>query len=144
MGHSPQGFLPHRLHRAFLSGYCFSGFPFTGLCFIPPFATGGGLGNRAFGVALPVWLIFAAGHYHWRAIEILSRCGLERNDALTWAVGGALFVAASWLDVQTRHAFGWRRLVGLTELNPEHQIVRGDSRTGFTGASAIRAICSTC
>ncbi len=77
------------------------------------------IGNRAFWIALPVWLVCAAaiivGHN-----ELLAR-RIDR-DALTWAAGAALFFAASWLDAQTRHALGWRRLVGLTELNPQHQL----------------------
>jgi methanethiol S-methyltransferase len=76
------------------------------------------IGNRAFWMALPVWLISAT-------VVILARNELlaqriERN-ALTWIAGGVLFLAASWLDVQTRHALGWRRLVGITELNPRHE-----------------------
>ena len=54
------------------------------------------------------------------------------RSALTWAVGSVLFFVASWLDVQTRHAFGWRRLVGLTELNPQHRLC-GVIRTGIYG-----------
>jgi protein-S-isoprenylcysteine O-methyltransferase Ste14 len=87
------------------------------------------LGTRSFGVALPVWMIFAVGIIIERHLLLAVR--LERN-ALTWAVGGALFVVASWLDVETRHAFGWRRLVGLTELNPQHQLC-GVVRTGVYG-----------
>jgi protein-S-isoprenylcysteine O-methyltransferase Ste14 len=85
------------------------------------------LGNYAFGVALPVWLIFAAGLIMARH-ELFAR-RMERN-ALTWAVGGVLFFVASWLDVQTRHALGWRRLAGLTELNPQHCLC-GVVRTGI-------------
>jgi len=77
------------------------------------------LGNRALLLALPVWLIFAAGIIITRHQLLAWR--LERS-ALTWAVGGVLFLVASWLDVQTRHALGWRRLVGLTELNPAHRL----------------------
>jgi protein-S-isoprenylcysteine O-methyltransferase Ste14 len=76
-------------------------------------------GNRAFWVALPVWLIFAAGIIIARHGLFASR--MERN-ALTWMAGGVLFLVASWLDVQTRHAFGWRRLAGLAELNPQHRL----------------------
>lgn len=85
------------------------------------------LGNRAFGIALPVWLIFAVGIFVTRHQLFARR--LERN-VLTWAVGGVLFIAASWLDAQTRRAFGWRRLAGLTELNPQHSLC-GVVRTGI-------------
>jgi protein-S-isoprenylcysteine O-methyltransferase Ste14 len=85
------------------------------------------LGNRALWVSLPVWLIFVAGIIMTRH-ELLAR-RLERS-ALTWAVGGILFFVASWLDVQTRHAFGWRRLAGLPELNPQHPLC-GVIQTGI-------------
>ncbi|MGD0225842.1 MAG: methyltransferase [Terriglobia bacterium] len=87
------------------------------------------VGNRAFGVALPVWLIFVTGLFISRHGLFARR--LERSP-LTWVVGGVLFLVASWLDVQTRHAFGWRRLVGLTELNPQHRLC-GVIRTGIYG-----------
>ncbi len=76
------------------------------------------MGNRAFWMALPAWLIFTMAIIFTRH-ELLAR-RVERN-ALTWVAGGALFFAASWLDVQTRHALGWRRLVGIAELNPGHE-----------------------
>jgi protein-S-isoprenylcysteine O-methyltransferase Ste14 len=72
-------------------------------------------------------VIFAASLIALRH-ELFAR-RLERN-ALTWACGGILFVAASWLDVQTRRSFGWRRLVGLAELNPRHPL-GGVVRTGI-------------
>jgi len=84
------------------------------------------LGSRTFWVALPVWMTFAAGIVIAR--HVLFALRLERS-ALTWALGGVLFIVASWLDVQTHHAFGWRRLVGLPELNPEHRLC-GVIRTG--------------
>ena len=87
------------------------------------------MGNRAFWVALPVWLAFAVGIITARH-EILAR-RMERN-ALTWAVGGALFIVACWLEAQTRQAFGWRRLAGLAELNRNHPLC-GVVRTGIYG-----------
>src|SRR5208282_846754 len=100
--------------------------PFYWFVFHPAIRFWRRLGNRAFWVALPVWLIFAAGIIISRH-ELFAR-RLERN-ALTWAVGGVLFLVASWLDVQTRHALGWRRLAGLTELHPHHRLC-GVIRTG--------------
>ncbi len=85
------------------------------------------LGTRAIWGALPVWLIFAAGIIMARHDLFARR--LERN-ALTLTVGCVLFLVASWLDVQTRHAFGWRRLAGLPELNPHHPLC-GVIRTGI-------------
>jgi protein-S-isoprenylcysteine O-methyltransferase Ste14 len=93
--------------------------PFYWLVFHPAIRFWRRLGNRAFWVALPVWLIFVAGIFISRHGLFARR--LERS-ALTWAVGGVLFIVASWLDVQTRHALGWRRLAGLTELNPQHPL----------------------
>ena len=93
--------------------------PFYWFVFHPAIRFWRRLGNRAFWVALPVWLTFAAGIIISRHQLFARR--LERN-ALTWAVGGVLFLVASWLDVQTRHALGWRRLAGLTELNPQHPL----------------------
>jgi protein-S-isoprenylcysteine O-methyltransferase Ste14 len=87
------------------------------------------MGSRAFWVAMPVWLVFAVGIVIGRH-ELLAR-RMDRN-AVTWAVGGALFLLAQWLEAQTRHAFGWRRLVGLPELHPEHRL-SGVIRTGIYG-----------
>ena len=103
--------------------------PFFWFVFHPAIAIWRRLGNRSLWVALPLWLIFAAGIITARH-ELLAR-RLERN-ALTWAVGGGLFVVASWLEVQTRQAFGWRRLVGLAELDRNHRLC-GVIRTGVYG-----------
>ena len=91
--------------------------PFFWFVFHPAIRYWRRIGNRSFWVALPVWLGFALA-------LILTRHGLfarriERN-ALTWIAGGGLFLVASWLEVQTRRTLGWRRLVGLPEVNPEH------------------------
>jgi protein-S-isoprenylcysteine O-methyltransferase Ste14 len=103
--------------------------PFYWFVFHPAIHFWRRVGNRAFWVALPVWLVFAVGIITARHELLAGR--VERN-ALTWAVGGILFIAASWLDVQTRHTFGWRRLVGLAELNPQHRLC-GVIRTGVYG-----------
>jgi protein-S-isoprenylcysteine O-methyltransferase Ste14 len=103
--------------------------PFFWFVFHPAIGFWRRMGNRAFWVALPVWLIFAAGIVISRH-QLFSR-RVERN-ALTWIVGGFLFIVAQWLDAQTRHAFGWRRLAGLTEINPEHRLC-GVIRVGIYG-----------
>jgi len=100
--------------------------PFFWFVFHPAIGFWRRVGKRAFWVALPVWLIFAAGIFIARH-QLLAR-RVDRNS-LTWVVGAVLFIVASWLDGQTRHAFGWRRLAGLTELNPEHRLC-GVIRTG--------------
>jgi protein-S-isoprenylcysteine O-methyltransferase Ste14 len=86
-------------------------------------------GNGAFWLALPIWLIFAAGIIVLRHHLFVVR--VERN-VVTWTAGTILFLVALWLEVQTRHTFGLRRLVGLTELNPEHRLC-GVVRTGVYG-----------
>jgi protein-S-isoprenylcysteine O-methyltransferase Ste14 len=114
----------------FIALFClvlFLWIPFYWFVFHPAIGFWRRVGNRAFWVALPVWLIFAAGIIIARHQLLAWR--LERN-VLTWAVGGVLFIVASWLDVQTRHALGWRRLAGLPELNPEHRLC-GVIRTGI-------------
>jgi protein-S-isoprenylcysteine O-methyltransferase Ste14 len=83
-------------------------------------------GNRSFGVALPVW----AG---WGAMLLLLRGYLfearfQRN-AWTWVLGASLLAAAIWIDRRTRHDFGLRRLAGVPEINPGHQL-SGVVRTG--------------
>jgi protein-S-isoprenylcysteine O-methyltransferase Ste14 len=103
--------------------------PFYWFVFHPGIRFWRRVGNRAFWVALPVWLIFALGIIIGRH-QIFQR-RWERSP-LTWFVGGVLFIVASWLDVQTRNTFGWRRLVGLAELNPQHRL-SGVVRTGVYG-----------
>src|SRR5208282_803886 len=66
--------------------------PFYWFAFHPAIRFWRRVGNRAFWLALPVWLIFAVGIITARH-ELLAR-RVERN-ALTWAVGGSLFIVAS-------------------------------------------------
>jgi len=93
--------------------------PFYWFVFHPAIRFWRKVGTRAFWLAFPVWLLFAVAIITSRH-ELVAR-RLERN-VLTWLAGGVLFLVASWLDIQTRHTFGWRRLVGLTELNPDHRL----------------------
>lgn len=101
--------------------------PFFWFLFHPAIRFWRRLGNRAFWVALPVWLGCAAGLILARPWLFGRR--LER-DALTWIAGGVVCAVASWLEAQTRRTFGFRRLVGLPELHPEHRL-RGVVRTGI-------------
>jgi protein-S-isoprenylcysteine O-methyltransferase Ste14 len=103
--------------------------PFFWFVFHPAIRFWRRVGNRAFWVALPVWMIFAAGIIIARHDLFAMRVG---RNALTWAAGAVLFVVANWLDSQTRHTFGWRRLAGLTEINPQHRLC-GVVRTGVYG-----------
>lgn len=103
--------------------------PFFWFLFHPAIGFWRRRGNRAFWLALPVWLVFAAAIVMMRRHLFAAR--VDRN-ALTWMVGAFLFAAASWLEWQTRHTFGLRRLVGLTELNPQHRLC-GVVRTGIYG-----------
>ena len=101
--------------------------PFFWFLFHPAIQFWRRLGNRAFWVALPVWLGFAGGLVHSRHMLFAHR--VERSP-LTWIVGAILFFVASWLEVQTRHAFGFRRLAGLPELHPDHRL-RGVVHNGI-------------
>ncbi len=103
--------------------------PFFWFVFHPAIRFWRRLGNRAFWVALPVWIIFAAGIIIARHDLFAMRVG---RNPLTWAAGAVLFVVANWLDSQTRHTFGWRRLAGLAEINPQHRLC-GVVRTGVYG-----------
>src|ERR1035437_2503930 len=73
--------------------------PFYWFVFHPAIRFWRQVGNRAFWVALPVWLIFAVGIVVARHELLGTRW--ERN-ALTWAIGGGLFLVASWLDVDRK------------------------------------------
>ena len=89
--------------------------PLFWFIFHPAIRTWRRIGRRAFWVALPVWSACAVSFIlarHWLFARRLER------DVLTWAAGGLLFVVAGWLEVKTRRALGWRRLVGLAEVNP--------------------------
>ncbi len=103
--------------------------PFFWFVFHPAIRYWRSVGNDALWSALPLWLTFALVIIAFRH-DILS-WRIERN-ALTWTLGTVLFVIASWLDSQTRHTFGWKRLVGLAELNPQHRL-SGLVRTGVYG-----------
>ena len=103
--------------------------PFFWFVFHPAIRYWRSVGNGALWSALPLWLTFALVIIAARH-DILSR-RIERN-ALTWALGTVLFVVANWLDSQTRRTFGWKRLVGLAELNPQHRL-SGIVRTGVYG-----------
>jgi protein-S-isoprenylcysteine O-methyltransferase Ste14 len=100
--------------------------PFFWFLFHPAIRFWRRIGTRSLWIALPVWLSFAVGIVAARHWLFTPRIG---RDPLTWTAGALLFVVASWLEVQTRHALGWRRLAGFAELNPAHRL-RGVIRTG--------------
>jgi protein-S-isoprenylcysteine O-methyltransferase Ste14 len=72
-------------------------------------------GNRAFWIALPIWVICGA-----LLLSLRTRIFGERfhRDSWTWIIGAMTLFAALWLDGRTRREFGIRRLVGIPELNP--------------------------
>ena len=103
--------------------------PFYWFLFHPAIRFWRRVGNRSFWLAFPVWLVFAIAIVKERH-EILShRIG---RGPVTWAIGAAFFIAANWLDSETRHTFGWKRLVGLAELHPQHRL-RGIVHDGVYG-----------
>jgi protein-S-isoprenylcysteine O-methyltransferase Ste14 len=75
------------------------------------------LGRRALWLGLPVWvgagILIAAGR-HW----IFST--RIRREPWTWVAGFALLALAAYLDPKTRREFGFRRLVGLPEVQLGH------------------------
>lgn len=83
-------------------------------------------GNRAFWVALPVWVAIRAAVLLLRAQLFQQRI---HRDAVTWLLGLALLVLAHWVERRTRREIGVRRLVGLPEINPGHYL-NGVVRTG--------------
>jgi protein-S-isoprenylcysteine O-methyltransferase Ste14 len=103
--------------------------PFYWFLFHPAIQFWRRIGNKSFWLALPVWLGFGITIVATRHQILAHR--IERN-ALTWIIGGILFAIATWLDSQTRHTFGWKRLVGLAELHPEHRL-SGVVREGVYG-----------
>jgi protein-S-isoprenylcysteine O-methyltransferase Ste14 len=76
-------------------------------------------GNRAFWVALPVWLAFAAAFILLRHQLFADRIA---RSAPTWALGVSLFALSGWVERQSRRALGVRRLVGIPEMNPGHRL----------------------
>jgi protein-S-isoprenylcysteine O-methyltransferase Ste14 len=81
-------------------------------------------GNRAFLVALPIWLVPGIALLLLRH-QIFSQ-RIERN-ALTWILGAGILALAVWIDRQVRRQFSVRRLVGLPEMNrarPDSFVVR--------------------
>jgi len=89
--------------------------PLFWFVFHPAIRTWRRIGRRAFWVALPVWLGCAASFIlarHW-----LFARRVERN-ALTWVTGGLLFSISLWLESKTRRTLGWRRLLGIPEVDP--------------------------
>jgi len=89
--------------------------PYYWLLVRPAIRTSQHRGKRASALALAIWLASAAaltGVRHW-----LFAWRIERNS-LTWVAGAALWVFALWMEAVTRRALGWRRLLGLPELNP--------------------------
>ncbi len=86
-------------------------------------------GNRAFWVALPLWLMFGAALAEWRGWLFGAR--LPRN-LFTWILGAGLIALALVMERAVRREFSLRRVVGLPEMHPERP-ERALVRTGIYG-----------
>lgn len=83
------------------------------------------IGNRAFLVALPVWIVLGGAVVMMRGMILAQR--IDRN-ALTWIFGASLIVLAVWMNRQVHRVFSLRRLAGLPEIHrerPNGGVVRG-------------------
>ncbi len=84
-------------------------------------------GNRSYWVAVPVWVISGITLVLLRHSLLATR--IHRNIG-TWAAGIALLGLAVWMESHTRRHFGLRRLAGIPEMNPGHEL-RGLVQTGL-------------
>jgi protein-S-isoprenylcysteine O-methyltransferase Ste14 len=73
------------------------------------------LGNQSYWVALPLWIASGTALVLLRQRIFAER--ISRNPE-TWILGSVVVLLAFGMDRRTRREFGWRRLVGLPELNP--------------------------
>jgi protein-S-isoprenylcysteine O-methyltransferase Ste14 len=81
-------------------------------------------GNRAFLVALPVWL--APGIVLVLVRHAIFSQRIERN-AFTWLLGAGIFTLAVWTNRQVHRQFSLRRLAGFPEIDrarPDSFVVR--------------------
>lgn len=86
-------------------------------------------GNRSYGVALPVWLVFGAALILLREQIFAQR--ITRNP-LTWILGAGLVALGIWIDLRMSRQFSLRRLVGIPEMEP-HRNPRGVVKSGIYG-----------
>jgi protein-S-isoprenylcysteine O-methyltransferase Ste14 len=73
-------------------------------------------GNRSFWIALPVWSVCGTGLVllrHWIFAERVSR------NAVSAALGASFVTLGLWIGHHVYRQFGWRRLAGLPEMNPD-------------------------
>jgi protein-S-isoprenylcysteine O-methyltransferase Ste14 len=73
-------------------------------------------GTRAYGVALPLWLLSGATLLFLRHELFADR--LNRN-AVTSLMGTGLVLLGVWLSRRVHREFSWRRLLELPEIIPE-------------------------
>jgi len=81
-------------------------------------------GNRAFLIALPVWVISGVVLVLLRQTIFSQR--IERS-VLSWLFGASLMALAVWTNRQVHREFSLRRLAGLPEINrarPDSGMVR--------------------
>lgn len=81
-------------------------------------------GNRAFLVALPVWIAAGVALVLMRPMIFAQR--FDRNT-FTWICGSCLIALAIWMNLQVHRKFSLQRLAGLPEINrarPDAGMVR--------------------
>ncbi len=116
-------------HFAFIYALLLFPAPFFWLLIHPAIGFWRRQGNRAYWVALPVWV--GTGLVLVLLRPVLFDRRIDRS-AVTWALGVALLAAAVWLDRRVLHQFSVRRLVGLPEIHPG----RGESGVVRSGVYA--------
>ena len=87
-------------------------------------------GNRAFWVALPVWVMPGTALVALRQEIFAQRLG---RNVWTWTLGTVLLALAVWITRLVHREFSLRRLAGFPELSPQ-RYAGGVVRSGIYGA----------
>ncbi len=85
------------------------------------------VGYRSFWIALPVWILIGLPLVLTEHSLFARR--LPRN-AVTYGLGAVLLALNFWVSRQVHQEFSFKKLAGLPELNPKHQL-QGIVSTGI-------------
>lgn len=88
--------------------------PFFWLIFHPFIGFWRRFGKQAYWIALPVWVLSGVTVVSMRGWLFAAR--IERSF-LTWLLSAGLIIVAIWIDRHVEHAFSWRRLIGIPEID---------------------------